>query len=116
MCFHFFVATQNKQTFSLSVNELGDFLAVHAAGFSSSAAELKFVHDPAMGTPEARKVIKSLSFVDTKDGKGAVYASINVTGPESARVSVPVSAGELEVMATIFRFSIPRLLGIDRLF
>lgn len=113
---HISVATQNKQTFSLSVNELGDFLAAHAAGFSSSASELKFVHDPGVGTSTARQVIKNLSFVDTKDGKGAVYASINVTGPEPARVSVPVSAGELEVMAAIFRFSIPRLLGVDRLF
>jgi hypothetical protein len=55
-----------KIMFSLSVNELGEILAMNPGVDLASAVE--FVHDPSMGSPGAGQVMKNFRMTQMKDG------------------------------------------------
>lgn len=100
-----------KVTFSLSPTECGTLLA------ADKNEQLLFTHDPNMGSQDAGQVVKRLSVNPAPDGKG-IFFRINSTGADKSKVDIPIMItwGELEVIKTIARFSLPRLLGVDKLF
>lgn len=101
----------SKVTFSLNPTECGVLLA------ADKNEQLLFTHDPNMGSQDAGQVVKRLSVNPAPDGKG-IFFRINSTGADKNKVDIPIMLtwGELEVVKTIARFSLPHLLGFDKLF
>lgn len=104
-----------KQLFSVGVTELGDFLSAFGHGLAQQRP-LDFYHDPNKGGPLEGQTAKKLQ-ISALGRDGSVFFNLSVTnrGQDAARMSVPVTAGELEVLCTIARFIIPRALGFDRI-
>lgn len=99
-----------KSIFSLDATECGALLIFDP----SKGAE--FTHDPKMGTPEAGQVMKRLALAASPDGKG-VFFRLTATDKEKGKTdtSVLLTWAELEVIKSIVRYSIPFMLGIDKL-
>lgn len=100
-----------KTVFSLDATECGALLVM------DSSKGTEFTHDPKMGTPDAGQVMKKLSLNPTQDGKG-VFFRLQSTDKEKGKsdISVLLTWAELEVVKTLMRYSIPRFLGVDKLF
>lgn len=100
-----------KTLFSMDATECGAFLT-----FDTSKG-VEFTHDPRMGTPEAGQTMKKLSINASPDGKG-VFLKLQCNDKEKGRSdsAVMLTWAELEVVKSIMRYSIPFLLGIDRIF
>ena len=106
-------AWSDKQTVHLSVTEVGDLLAFHS---QSAAAELRFLHDPALNSEQEGEVRKELLIRRQGGGKGFFFnCSINVKGAGKQVVQLPVSDGEWEVIAALCRSLLPQLLGMRQL-
>jgi hypothetical protein len=102
-----------KQVFFLSVAEMGRCLVELAPGGTSTC---EFLHDPNAGTGAANSGgLKKLKFSPDSSGK-SVFVSLAVGTPPTFTASVPADKAEVAVMLELFRFAIPRALGIDEVF
>jgi hypothetical protein len=99
-----------KGTFLLAAAECGELLLL-----DSTKPGLEFFHDPNMGGANAGQVTKKLKLTTAVDGKG-VYLSlaVNDKATQGVSYSVPISWGELQVFKSIADYSIPRILGFDK--
>ena len=104
---------RDKVVMSLSVSEIGDLLA-----FSSlpAVAEIKFFHDPQLGTEAAGETRKELLVRRAGAGKGYYFnLAVNMKGAGKSQVQVPVSDGEMAVLVELCRQSLPQLLCMAHL-
>ena len=104
---------RDKVVMSLSVTEIGDLLA-----FSSlpAVAEIKFFHDPQLGTEAAGETRKELIIKRAGMGKGYYFnLSVNMKGAGKSVVQVPVSDGEMAVLVELCKQSVPQLLCMAHL-
>ena len=96
----------------LSVTEIGDLLA-----FTQLPAvnEIKFYHDPQLGTEAAGEMRKELVIRRAGAGKG-YYCNLmlNNKGAKTS-IQVPVSDGEMAVLVELCKQSIPQLLCMAHL-
>jgi len=103
----------SKQQFYLSIHEIGDLLAFHSF---TTANDVRFFHDPHIGTSEEGKLRKELLIKKNGPGKGYFFnisASANEGGKQS--ISVPITDGEFNVLITLCQQILPKLLAIDNL-
>ena len=104
---------RDKVVLLLSVSEMGDLLA-----FSQLAAvsDIKFYHDPQLGTEQAGETRKELVIKRAAAGKGYYFnLSVNMKGAGKSLVQVPVSDGEMAVLLELCKQSIPQLLCMAHL-
>ena len=96
-----------KGTFLLDVTECGTVLSLEK-GVSNS---YEFVHDPMMGQEGEGQTIKKMKWSTSKDGVFLNLSVMDKTKNANEAFSVPLSYGEMEVIFSIIKFSIPRFLG-----
>ena len=104
---------RDKVVLFLSVTEIGDLLA-----FSTlpAVADIKFFHDPQLGTEAAGEVRKELVIKRAGAGKGYYFnLAVNMKGAGKSLVQVPVSDGEMAVLVELCRQSLPQLLCMAHL-
>ena len=104
---------RNKVTVFLSVTEIGDLLAFH---HTATQSDLKFYHDPAMGTDHAGDIRKELIIKRAGAGKG-YYVNLGVTSKAAGKssIQVPVSEGEMAVVVGLCQQMLPQLLCMQHL-
>ena len=92
------------------MTELGELLSAFGHG---ALRPIEYVHDPNKGGPMESQIMKRLS-LQPLGNDGSIMANLSVTEKgTAARISVPISAAELEVLCVVARFVIPRALGFD---
>ena len=96
-----------KGTFLLDVTECGTVLSLEK-GVSNS---YEFVHDPMMGQEGEGQTMKKMKWSTSKDGVFLNLSVMDKTKNANDAFSVPLSYGEMEVIFSIIKFSIPRFLG-----
>jgi hypothetical protein len=101
-----------KGVFLLAAAECGELLLL-----DKTVPGLEFFHDPNMGSATAGQITKKLKITTAPDGKG-VYINLNVNDKSTSSTSyaVPVSWGELQVFKSIADYSIPKMLGFDKVY
>eukprot|EP00596_Hydrurales_sp_CCMP1899_P005934 CAMPEP_0119038074 /NCGR_PEP_ID=MMETSP1177-20130426/6776_1 /TAXON_ID=2985 /ORGANISM="Ochromonas sp, Strain CCMP1899" /LENGTH=214 /DNA_ID=CAMNT_0007000177 /DNA_START=84 /DNA_END=725 /DNA_ORIENTATION=- len=101
-----------KGVFLMAAAECGELLLLDK---TAPGPGLEFFHDPNMGGASAGQITKKLKITTAPDGKG-VYINLNVNDKSASSMSyaVPVSWGELQVFKSIADYSIPRILGFDK--
>lgn len=100
---------ENKLVFSLSLTEMAQIL-LHFDG----RAEARFVHDPGIGTDNAKQKIKTLSFTAPDDKSKGTVAFVRLEtkeGQNTESISTPLSAAEVEVIAQFLENAIKCALG-----
>ena len=103
----------SKVTLQLSVTEVGELLAF--SGYST-ATEVKFFHDPALGGEGEGEVRKELVVKRNPPGKGYYFnCTVSVKASGKQTVMIPVSDGEFEVLVTLCRQLLPSMLAMGHL-
>jgi len=102
---------------TLNITELGDLLSFAE---SKDLPELKFFHDPGLGSDVAGQVRKELVVKRIGGGKPGYFFNFGVTakGGDSASAgqrkwSLAVSEGEFQVFLTLIRQTMPDLLALS---
>eukprot|EP00271_Cylindrocystis_brebissonii_P013695 TRINITY_DN3382_c0_g2_i2.p1 TRINITY_DN3382_c0_g2~~TRINITY_DN3382_c0_g2_i2.p1 ORF type:complete len:259 (-),score=41.53 TRINITY_DN3382_c0_g2_i2:835-1611(-) len=98
---------QKKQTFSLSVAELGVLISTRP----SDGQPLNFFHDPMKGRIGEGVISKSFRIDLAKDGGYFFNLVVKERGVEKEKVSIPVSIPEFAILCSTANFLLPHLMG-----
>jgi len=104
---------RDKVAMNLSITEIGDLLA-----FTSlpAVADIKFYHDPQLGTEAAGETRKELVVKRASAGKGYYFnLGVSVKAAGKSSIQVPVSDGEMAVLVELCKQSLPQLLCMAHL-
>ena len=104
---------RDKVAMFLSVSEIGDLLAF--ASFPA-VADIKFYHDPHLGTDAAGETRKELVIKRAAAGKGYYFnLGISMKAAGKSSIQVPVSDGEMAVLVELCKQLLPQLLCMAHL-
>ena len=95
------------------MTECGDLLAL-----GETSQPVKFEHDPKQGTRSAGESLKVLTVSEPRPGKvnkdtAWIYVGLRRSGIDSKNYTIPITPGEFEVLRTVARDYMSRMLGFD---